>query len=96
MPQLTWLVTGCSSGIGEQLVYNLLSRGEQVIATGRKGRGRLQHLKDAGATVMNLDVTASQEELNAIAEEAITIYGGIDVLANNAAYIEAAVVEEAT
>ena len=96
MPQLTWLVTGCSSGIGEQLVYSLLSRGEHVIASARNGKDRLQHLDNAGAKVISLDVTAAQEQLNAVIEEAIGIYGEIDVLVNNAAYIEAAVIEEAT
>lgn len=94
MPQLTWLVTGTSSGFGEQFVHSILAKGDRVIATARRGHERLQHLKDAGAAVLDLDVTAPQAELDAKAKEALNIYGGIDVLVNNAGYIEGALIEE--
>ncbi|KAI9929302.1 hypothetical protein ASPWEDRAFT_538219 [Aspergillus wentii DTO 134E9] len=97
--QLTWLVTGCSSGLGEAFVHAILNKGDQVIATARPGKDgsgaeRLSALKDAGAAVMELDVTAPQEELNQKAQEAWEIYGKVDVLVNNAGYIEAGVLEE--
>lgn len=94
MPQLTWLVTGTSSGFGEQFVHSILAKGDHVIATARRGHERLQHLKDAGAAILDLDVTASQAELDAKVKEALKIYDGIDVLVNNAGYIEGAIVEE--
>ena len=65
-----------------------------MIATARRGHERLQHLKDAGAAILDLDVTASQAELDAKVKEALKIYDGIDVLVNNAGYIEGAIVEE--
>lgn len=94
MPQLTWLVTGCSSGFGEHFTYSILARGDHVIATARGAAGRLQHLKDAGATILELDVTAPQSELDIIVEDALKFYGGIDVLVNNAGYLEAGLVED--
>ena len=94
MPQLTWLVTGTSSGFGEQYVHSILAKGDHVIATARRGHERLQKLKDAGAAILDLDVTAPQAELDAKVKEALKIYGGIDVLVNNAGYIEGAIVEE--
>lgn len=94
MPQLTWLITGCSSGFGEDFVSTILSRGDRVIATARGDVQRLNHLEDAGAKVLQLDVTASQTELNETIEKAVAIYGGIDVLVNNAGYIESGLVEE--
>lgn len=94
MPQLTWLVTGTSSGFGEQFVRSILAKGDHVIATARRGHERLGNLKDAGAAILDLDVTAPQAELDAKVKEALKIYGGIDVLVNNAAYIEAALIEE--
>ena len=94
MQQLTWLVIGTSSGFGEQFVHNILAKSDRVIATARRGHERLQHLKDAGAAVLDLDLTAPQVELDAKAKEALNIYGGIDVLVNNAGYIEGALIEE--
>ncbi|OQE47255.1 hypothetical protein PENCOP_c001G08364 [Penicillium coprophilum] len=96
--KLTWFVTGCSSGMGECLVRAILTAGDQVIATARPGStnalDRIAPLKEAGAAVMEVDVTASAEVLNAKVKEAWAIYGKIDVLVNNAAYIDAGVFEE--
>jgi NAD(P)-dependent dehydrogenase (short-subunit alcohol dehydrogenase family) len=94
MPQLVWLVTGCSSGLGEELVYVILASGDQVIATGRNAAEKLSHLKDTGAVILNIDVTAPQEELDAKMKEALAIYGVIGVLVPNAGYSEIEFVEE--
>lgn len=90
----TWLITGCSSGLGEAIARAALRRGDNVIATARKGVERLQGLKQVGAATLNLDVQAPQAELDSTVEEALKIYGGIDVLVNNAAYVEVGVLEE--
>lgn len=95
MPQLTWLVTGCSSGIGENFVHAIIARGDRVIATARNATERLQYAKDAGAAILDLDITAPRAELDAKVKEAIGIYGTLDVLVNSAGYIEASLVEEA-
>ncbi len=94
MPQLVWLVTGTATGIGEQLVHAILDRGDKVIASARKASDRLKAQRDAGAAILDLDVTASQSDLDAKVNEAWKIYGKIDVLVNNAAYIEAGFLEE--
>lgn len=94
MPQLIWFITGCSAGFGQEFVPSILARGDKVIATARGDVQRLNHLKELGAETLSLDVTASQEELNDTVKKAIAIYGGIDVLVNNAGYIEAGLVEE--
>ena len=94
MKQLTWLVTGCSSGFGEAFVHEILMRGDRVIATGRNASERLAHLEELGAAILDLDVTASQAELDSKVQEAIEIYYGIDVLVNNAGHFELGLVEE--
>ncbi|TFK47028.1 short chain dehydrogenase [Heliocybe sulcata] len=83
--QLVWLVTGTSSGIGREIVLAALDRGDHVIATTR-GRSfdALAALKEKGAAILELDVTAPMEKLDAIAAEAVKIYGRVDVLVNNA------------
>jgi len=95
MPQLTWLITGCSSGLGEEFVRQVIARGDRVIASARNNaQERLLSLKEIGAAVVDLDVTLSQKELDFKIAEALEIYGGIDVLVNAAGYIEAGMMEE--
>lgn len=85
MAPLTWFVTGCSTGLGLEFVHSILRRGDKVIATARNV-SKIADLKKSGAHVMQLDITADQKTLDAVAEEAIAVYGEIDVLINNAAY----------
>ena len=94
MPKLTWLVTGCSSGIGEEFIKSVIKRGDKAIATSRGSTDRLRHLKDLGAATLSLDLTADQETLNKAVQDALAVYGDIDVLVNNAAYCEAGLTED--
>jgi NAD(P)-dependent dehydrogenase (short-subunit alcohol dehydrogenase family) len=94
MLQLVWLITGCSSGLGEGLVHAILAHGDRVIATGRNAAEKLSHLKDTSAAILDIDVTAPQAELDAKIAEALAIYGGIDVFVPNAGYSECGLVEE--
>ena len=93
MTQLVWLITGCSSGFGEQFVRGILSRGDLVIATARKLE-KLQHLKQAGASILQLDITDNQQSIRNTIAKAISVYGRVDVLVNNAAYIAIGVWED--
>jgi NAD(P)-dependent dehydrogenase (short-subunit alcohol dehydrogenase family) len=94
MPQLRWLVTGCSSGLGETFVRSILARGDKVVATARGDPERLSSLKEVGAETLSLDVTASPSKIQAVVSK-IRESGPIDVLVNNAGYIEAGLAEEA-
>lgn len=97
MAPQTWLITGCSSGFGAEFVHQLRALGDNVIATGRNAETRLSHLKDTGATILDLDVTAPEDIIAAKVEEAWGVYpGGIDVVVNNAGYILTAAFEELT
>lgn len=91
-PQV-WLITGTSSGFGAELVKEVIARGDKVIATARNVE-RISHMRNMGAATLQLDVTASQDELNRRAEEAISIYGRVDILVNNAGYTQFGIVEE--
>ncbi|KAL7944039.1 hypothetical protein V8C42DRAFT_358712 [Trichoderma barbatum] len=86
MAPLVWLVTGCSSGFGRDFVNEILSRGDKVIATARRLES-LDDLKKTGAAVLQLDVTWDQQRINETFNRAIQIYGHLDVLINNAAYV---------
>ena len=77
-------------------MQSIIARGDRVIASGRNASSRLQHLKGTGAHILDLDVTASQAELNERVAEALQVYEGIDILVNNAGYVESGFVEELT
>ena len=89
-------MTGRSSGIGEQFIHGIVARGDRAIATSRNASKRLPYLEDAGAAILDLDITAPEVELDPKVQKALGIYGGLDDLVNNAAYIEAALFEEVT
>ncbi|KAF1988940.1 NAD(P)-binding protein [Aulographum hederae CBS 113979] len=86
MSQLVWLVTGCSSGLGEQFVHSILARGDEIIATGRNIE-KLKHLEQAGASVLQLDITDSQQSIRSVIDQATSIHGKVDFFVNNASYI---------
>ena len=86
MSRLVWLITGCSSGFGEQFVHSILARGDRVVATARKLE-KIKHLEKFGAATLQLDLTDTQAKINTKVAEATQIYGKIDVLVNNAAFI---------
>jgi NAD(P)-dependent dehydrogenase (short-subunit alcohol dehydrogenase family) len=78
------LITGASSGIGEETVKRLLTAGYTVYAGARR-RDRMASLADAGARLLSLDVTddgSMTAAVNTVMQEA----GRIDVLINNAGY----------
>ncbi|EMD32292.1 hypothetical protein CERSUDRAFT_88309 [Gelatoporia subvermispora B] len=82
---LVWYVTGTSSGLGRELVQILSDRGEMVIATARS----LEKIQDSWhrnprIRLQQLDVTEGVASIKAKVEEAMTFFGRIDVLVNNA------------
>jgi NAD(P)-dependent dehydrogenase (short-subunit alcohol dehydrogenase family) len=95
--QRVWLVTGCSSGFGLELVHAILARGDKVIATARNIDDLVRELKsEPRASTVKLDVTQPLAELKSIAETAISIFGRVDILVNNAGYVQRGAIEECT
>ena len=81
----SWLITGCSTGLGRALAEVLIARGERVFASARKP----EQIADlvAGrdnAKALRLDVTSAEDI--AAAAAAVEASGGVDVLVNNAGY----------
>ena len=93
MSPRVWLITGCSTGFGRELVRAVLAKGDKAIATARNV-AKLEPLKSEGADIMPLDVTASLEDLKKSAEQAHSLYGRMDVLVNNAGYAMQGTLEE--
>ncbi|GLY30871.1 oxidoreductase [Kineosporia sp. NBRC 101731] len=91
----TWLITGCSTGLGRAFAEAVLARGHHVVVTARDV-SRVQDLADAHpdtALALPLDVT-DQEQVSAAVMAAQERFGAIDVLVNNAGYGYRAAVEE--
>lgn len=89
-----WLITGSNSGLGLALSEYALSKGDKVIAAARNISKIPASLKDAAH--LHLDLNSSDAELKEAIEQALKVYGRIDVLVNNAGYGYNAVVEELT
>jgi NAD(P)-dependent dehydrogenase (short-subunit alcohol dehydrogenase family) len=95
MAVLTWLITGCSSGFGEELVIQLRAAGDNVIACGRNASSKLTHLADTGAIIRELDVSSPPDQINKIIQECWSIFdGGIDVIVSNAGAVFSGAIEE--
>jgi NADP-dependent 3-hydroxy acid dehydrogenase YdfG len=86
-------ISGCSSGFGEALALEGLSRGLRVIATARKLQS-LARLKAAGASVLELDVTWPDARMKDMAKEAFQIHQRIDFVVNNAGIVMMGNLEE--
>jgi len=91
----TWLITGCSTGLGRHLAEAVLGRGYNAIVTARDA-AKVQDLVDAHpdtALALALDVTEDVQVANAV-QQAEERFGSVDVLVNNAGYGYRAAVEE--
>ena len=91
----TWLITGCSTGLGRALAQRVLEAGHNAVITARD-IGTLRELAEQfpdTALTLPLDVTNAEQIASAVAG-ATEQFGGIDVLVNNAGYGYRAAVEE--
>ncbi|KAI1853797.1 hypothetical protein JX265_003869 [Neoarthrinium moseri] len=78
------LITGCSEGgIGFALAQEFHRRGLRVFATARN-LGKVQHLRDAGLEVIQLDVVDPASIRSAVENVSQLTGGALDILVNNA------------
>lgn len=91
----TWLITGCSSGIGAGIAKAVLKSGDQAIVTARNKDKVMDIVKDypKRALAVSLDVCNNESIANAV-KEAYEKFGTIDVLVNNAGYGYRSAIEE--
>ena len=91
----TWLITGCSSGIGRAIAEKVLENGDNAVITARN-KERLQSLADLfpkTSLPVSLEVTDMESIKNAV-QSAKMRFGTIDVLVNNAGRGYSGAVEE--
>ncbi|MFE0887183.1 SDR family NAD(P)-dependent oxidoreductase [Streptomyces rochei] len=90
-----WLVTGAPGGLGQPLISKVLTAGERVIAATREDKplqppasalpGRLR--------TVSVDITDAGT-LRPVLDDAITGFGRLDVIVNNAGYTPTGPFEE--
>lgn len=91
----TWLITGCSTGLGRALAEAVIVAGHNAVVTARD----VAKVTDLAANnadrvlALPLDVTDTAQVSNAVSQ-AEEKFGGIDVLVNNAGYGYRSAVEE--
>jgi NAD(P)-dependent dehydrogenase (short-subunit alcohol dehydrogenase family) len=91
----TWLVTGCSTGLGRALAEAVIATGHNAVVTARDAN-KVADLAEGNTDrvlALSLDVTDGAQVTKAVTQ-AEKKFGGIDVLVNNAGYGYRAAVEE--
>jgi NAD(P)-dependent dehydrogenase (short-subunit alcohol dehydrogenase family) len=91
----TWLITGCSTGLGRALAEAVIAAGNNAVATARD-IAKVADLADTApdrVLAVPLDVT-NPEQVTSAVRQAEKRFGGVDVLVNNAGYGYRAAVEE--
>ena len=83
----TWLITGCSSGLGRALAGRVLARGDRLVASARDPGSVLDLVRafPDRCRPLALDVTDSARVGQAV-DEAAGMFAGLDVVVNNAGY----------
>jgi NAD(P)-dependent dehydrogenase (short-subunit alcohol dehydrogenase family) len=90
-----WFVTGASTGLGEALATLLLDKGEKVAATFRKPEQVEEFTKKKPGYSLGVlvDVTDA-EQIQGAVQHAVSTFGHLDVVVNNAGYGSLGSIEE--
>jgi len=82
-----WVITGAARGLGRSITETVLAQGDRVLATARDV-SRLADLAQQYGQKLGtfaLDVT-DEAQASAAVEHAVSLFGRVDVLVNNAGY----------
>ncbi|MGB7473946.1 oxidoreductase [Trichococcus sp.] len=91
----TWLITGCSSGIGRGIAKAVLKNGDNAVITARNVATLTDIIGNYPDTAIAvpLDIT-NKESIAGAVKAAADNFGGVDILVNNAGYGYRSSVEE--
>lgn len=91
------VVTGSTSGIGRACALGFANEGAKIVCVGRKEEALntiVQELRNAGAEALAIRADLSiDEESDHVIDEAVKVFGGIDVLVNAAGFIKSGTIE---
>lgn len=91
-----WLITGCSSGFGLHLAQVAASRGDRVLAASRNPDKARDLAGQKNIELVRLDHNEPLPKIREAIDGIISAHGSIDIVVNNAAYVQAGTLEEAT
>lgn len=91
----TWLITGCSSGLGKGIAKAVLARGDRAALTARDpaALAAFTVAYPGRALALPLDLSHA-DSIPGVVAETQRAFGGIDVLVNNAGHGYRAAIEE--
>jgi NAD(P)-dependent dehydrogenase (short-subunit alcohol dehydrogenase family) len=91
----TWLITGCSRGLGRALAEAVLAAGDRLAATARDPRTLADLIAVGGDRIIALPLdVADQAAAERAVAAAVDRLGGLDVVVNNAGYGNIAPIED--
>lgn len=86
MTPRVFLITGCSTGFGEELVKVVLQKGDYVVATARNSsKLSFENANDSNSLLVDLDVT-KKDSIDEAFDAAVDKFKRVDVVVNNAGY----------
>ncbi|WJH39280.1 SDR family NAD(P)-dependent oxidoreductase [Aliirhizobium terrae] len=92
----TWFITGASRGLGALIAEKALAKGDNVVATARNPKTVTERFGEhSNLLPVALDVN-DEAQAHEAARAAVTLFGRIDVLVNNAGFGLLGAVEEAS
>ncbi|KAJ5722748.1 hypothetical protein N7488_000783 [Penicillium malachiteum] len=92
-----WLITGTSSGLGLELAKVAAQRGDRVLAATRSPH-KLAQLESTNPNIkaVYLDHNEPPAQIQEAVQAILAVYGTVDIIVNNAAYVQTGMLEEAT
>ncbi|XP_006463100.1 hypothetical protein AGABI2DRAFT_194071 [Agaricus bisporus var. bisporus H97] len=97
---LTWFITGASSGFGYRLSLIALHRGDNVLATTRSFSNIQKLIDEVDSSerkrlkVFEMQLSDDEERMRKLVKDAVGVWGGVDVLVNNAGWAWRGILEE--
>ena len=91
------VVTGATSGIGHACAVGFANEGANIVCVGRKEEALQevsQELRNAGVEALPVRADLSvDDEADRVVEEALKVFGGVDVLVNAAGFLSTGTIE---
>lgn len=93
----TWFITGAARGLGAEVAKAVMKVGDRVVATARSHKAIINVLGQDNEQLLSVELNvADGSQARRAVDVALSRFGGIDVLVNNAGYGHVGFFEELT